>query len=306
MGKFESMMTGAGANIAESMGGTRLQGGMSSAPTPTPSFAEVPARLQGVAKMKGAVEIPVEKIHRDPNQPREEFEEEGLKRLAESLRTKGQLQPIRVRWDEGQGGYLIVCGERRWRAARMAGLATLSAVVIEGEIDAGELLAVQLIENCLREDLRPIEQARAYRALMESKGWSIRQLAAELALDHSGVAKALTLLELPPVVQAEVDQGNLLPTTAYELTKIPDSVEQEELARRAVVEKLTGAKVKEEIRARKDPRPRPKRLEWKAPGGVVVAVTLPDPNQGEDAALEALQAVAKLIRQARASRTEAA
>jgi ParB family transcriptional regulator, chromosome partitioning protein len=306
MGKFESMMTGAGANIAESMGGTRLQGGMSSTPAPTPSFAGVPVRLQGVAKMKGAVEIPVEKIHRDPNQPREEFEEEGLKRLAESLRAKGQLQPIRVRWDEGQGGYLIVCGERRWRAARMAGLATLGAVVIEGEIDAGELLAVQLIENCLREDLRPIEQARAYRALMESKGWSIRQLAAELALDHSGVAKALTLLELPPAVQAEVDQGNLLPTTAYELTKIPDSVEQEELARRAVVEKLTGAKVKEEIRARKDPRPRPKRLEWKAPGGVVVAVTLPDPNQGEDAALEALQAVAKLIRKARTSRTEAA
>ena len=128
-----------------------------------------------MAKSKDAVEIPLDKIVPDPDQPREEFDPEALERLAESLKTRGQLQPIRVRWDEAQGKYVIICGERRWRAARMAGLATMSCVVSEGPIDAGELLALQLIENCLREDLRPIEQARAFKSLMDRNGWSGNQ-----------------------------------------------------------------------------------------------------------------------------------
>lgn len=116
-----------------------------------------------MTKSKNAVEIPVEKLHRDPNQPREEFGDDALNRLAESMRTRGQLQPIRVRWDEGRGAYVIIAGERRWRAARMAGMATISAVVVEGDLPAAELLALQLVENCLREDLSDIEQAKAFR-----------------------------------------------------------------------------------------------------------------------------------------------
>ena len=91
-----------------------------------------PDRLQGVARSKNAAEIPVDRIGPDPDQPREEFDAEALGRLAESLKTRGQLQPIRVRWDEEQGAYVIVCGERRWRAAELAGLPTMSCVIVDG------------------------------------------------------------------------------------------------------------------------------------------------------------------------------
>jgi ParB family chromosome partitioning protein len=234
MGKVDELSKRLGAKTLESIGvglSPWNTGGAGGA-----SALSVPARLQGVNKARNANEIPVERIHRDPNQPREEFDEEALARLAESLRTRGQLQPIRVRWDEAQGVYLIVCGERRWRAARMAGLATVTAIVAEGEIPPAELLAMQLVENCLREDLRPVEQARAYRSLMDANGWSIRQLAGELALDHSGVAKTLALLELPGPVQQEVDRGGLPPAAGYELSKLDDPAAQEELGRRAVEE----------------------------------------------------------------------
>ncbi len=118
--------------------------------------ATIDPKKQGVARSQNTAEIRVDRIVRDANQPREEFDPEGLASLAESLKTRGQLQPIRVRWDEGRGVYVIVCGERRWRAAALAGLETLTCVIHEGEID---VLAIQLIENALREDLKPIEQA---------------------------------------------------------------------------------------------------------------------------------------------------
>ena len=92
----------------------------------------------------------------------------------------------------------MICGERRWRAARLAGLPTLSCVIADEPTDAGELLALQLIENALREDLQPIEQARAFRSLMDQRHWSTRDLARELALTQSTVVKALALLESRP------------------------------------------------------------------------------------------------------------
>ena len=227
MGKLEELARLTAGNVNDSLGVGR---------TPRPDVlpgATAPARWQGVTKSKNAVEIPVDKIERDPRQPREEFDEDALNRLAESLKTRGQLQPIRVQWDEGRGVYLVMVGERRWRAARMAGLPTLSAVVVDGLIEPGELLAVQLIENCLREDLKPIEQAKAFKALMEQNGWSARQVARELAIDHTGVARALALLTLPEAVQDDVEAGRIVPRTAYELSKIEDPIEQAEAAKDA-------------------------------------------------------------------------
>ena len=227
MGKLEELARLTAGNVNDSLGVGR---------TPRPDVlpgATAPARWQGVTKSKNAVEIPVDKIERDPRQPREEFDEDALNRLAESLKTRGQLQPIRVQWDEGRGVYLVMVGERRWRAARMAGLPTLSAVVVDGPIEPGELLAVQLIENCLREDLKPIEQAKAFKALMEQNGWSARQVARELAIDHTGVARALALLTLPEAIQDDVEAGRIAPRTAYELSKIEDPIEQAEAAKDA-------------------------------------------------------------------------
>jgi ParB family chromosome partitioning protein len=225
------------ANIAESMGvGVGDGPGLVSR-----SVTGVPARWQGVVKAKDAVVIPVERIQPDPDQPREEFDPESLDRLAESLRTRGQLQPIRVRWDEGRGAYVIVFGERRWRAAVKAGLATLAAIVVEGEVD---LLALQLIENCLREDLKPVEQAKAFRDLMDRNGWSTRRLADELSIHQPQVVQALALLDLPPAVQVEVDGGNIPAATAREIHKLGTPAEQEAMARRVIAEGLRGADVR--------------------------------------------------------------
>ena len=129
MGKLDELMK-AGANIDESMGAGVTRGPGSAPPT----TSATPARWQGVSKSKNAVEVPVDKLQPDPDQPREDFDPEALDRLAESMKARGQLQPIRVRWDEGRGAYVIVCGERRWRAAVKAGMATMSTVVIEGEV----------------------------------------------------------------------------------------------------------------------------------------------------------------------------
>ena len=249
MGKLEAMRRELGGYIAESMGvGRDPYGPIALAPQIVPP---PPAeRARGAARSRSTMEVPIEKIDRDRDQPREEFDDEALNRLAESLKARGQLQPIRVRWDEGGGVYLIICGERRWRAAKLAGLATLTAVVHEGPIDASELLAIQMIENCLREDLRPVEQARAYRRLMEAHGWTAGRVAQELHLSPAQVSKVVAILELPEPVQALVDAGRLAATTAYEIGKADGPEEQVELAGRAVAERLTREDVREAVKAK--------------------------------------------------------
>jgi ParB family transcriptional regulator, chromosome partitioning protein len=291
MGKLEELARLAAGNVQDSIGvGRPARPAEAPAPAPAPS---APARWQGVTKSKNAVEVPVEKISPDPDQPREEFDEEALGRLAESLRTRGQLQPIRVRWDEGSEKYMILVGERRWRAARMAGLPSLSAVVVEGSISPADLLAIQLVENCLREDLKPIEQARAFKALMEQNGWSARQVARELSIDHTGVARALALLTLPCDVQEAVEAGQIAPRTAYELTKLDDPAEQAEAAREAAAGRLKRDELAERTRKPREGRggrPRP----WSfSTERVKVVVSAMADDVSEDELTEAIAAAMK-------------
>jgi ParB family chromosome partitioning protein len=179
----------------------------------------------------------------------------------------------------------------------MAGLSTISAVVMEGPIDRGEMLAIQLVENAVREDLRPIEQANAYRRLMEAKGWSTRQVARELSVDQAKVVRALAMLDLPGPVQEQVEQGAINPTTAYELSKVDDPDRQAELARRVVTEGLKTADVAEARKAPAD-RPKPRRIEIKVPGATVV-VTIQEPDPTEEEVVAALQAAVKKYRKTR-------
>src|SRR5699024_6753265 len=123
--------------------GSALHGVIASAPP------AVPVHLQGVSRNKDAAVVPVEKIGSDPTQPREEFDEVELEKLSESLRSRGQLQPITVYWDEGRGLYVLVCGERRWRAAKLAGIPTMTATILPKAPESGERLALQCIENLL-------------------------------------------------------------------------------------------------------------------------------------------------------------
>jgi ParB family chromosome partitioning protein len=245
--KLDQLLKTGGSNIAESMGAGPERGEKSVA------TSTIPSRWQGVTKSKDAVEIPLDKIIPDLEQPREDFEPESLSRLAESLKARGQLQPIRVRWDESQDRYILICGERRWRAANLAGLTRMSCIVSEGPIDPGELLAMQLVENCLREDLKPIEQARAFKAIMERNGWSGNQAAKELGIAQPTVVRALALLELPPPVQAQVEQGTLAPATAYEIGKARDPELQRQLAARVVDEGLSRCEAIEVVRTVRKP-----------------------------------------------------
>jgi ParB family chromosome partitioning protein len=246
MSKLDELMRASRGIASESMGRPQAAAVMNRASAPI--AAPMPDRLQGIARTKNAAEIPLDKIDRDPDQPREEFEPGALARLAESIRARGQLQPIRVRWDEERSLYIIVCGERRWRAARMAGSTTLSCMIMEGPISSAELLSLQLVENLVREDLKPIEQAKAFRAVMDLNGWSTHDVARELAVDQSSVVRALKLLDLPAAVQEQVEHGTLSPATAYEVSKLEDPEEQVALADQVVAEGLSRAETVEAVR----------------------------------------------------------
>ncbi len=245
MSKYDNLRKLSGEFAAESMGAAK-PATMHGASAPA---VVAPDRLQGVVRSKNAAEIPVGRIMPDPDQPREEFDPESLQRLADSLRSKGQLQPIRVRWDEGRGLYVIICGERRWRAAGLAGMANVQCIISDAPVDAGELLILQLIENCVREDLRPIEQARAFRSLMDINQWSTRQISRELGVDQSNVVRALAMLELPTAIQDQVEAGTLAPSVAYEVSKIEDPIKQNRVAERVVAEGMTRTEAKDVVRA---------------------------------------------------------
>jgi ParB family chromosome partitioning protein len=252
MGKAEELLKSMGGAILES---ASHRGAPAAMPAMGQGAAIVAERMAGVSRSKTALEIPVEKIERDETQPREEFDEDALARLSESIRSKGLLQPISVRWSEERGKYVVICGERRWRAARMAGMPTISSVVVDRTLTPGELLALQCIENLIREDLKPIEQARAFRTLSTVNNWSGNQLARELGISQSAVAQALALLDLPEMVQARVEAGELAPSTAYVIAKLDDAVEQAAVANRVVSGGMSRAEAIEEVRRVASARP---------------------------------------------------
>jgi ParB family transcriptional regulator, chromosome partitioning protein len=259
----------------------------------------LPARLQGLVKSQNAAEIPVEKIRPDPDQPRQEIDPEGLDRLAESMKGRGQLQPVRVRWSDEAGAYIVIAGERRLRAAVQAGLKTLSCVIHDKPVSPAELLAMQLVENALREDLKPVEQARAYQKLMQMNDWSGSQLARELAVAQSAVSRALALLDLPEAVQDQVDAGSLPARTAVEIGKLGDAAEVVALAEATAAEGLSRDQVEATVKARRMGKAQAgpgSKIEFKFDDGGKLSITLPPGTAGLAAVLEMLQRGMKKVR----------
>lgn len=194
MGKF-------GANLEEDVAGHRDTAPASGSP------------IEGRARMKNAARLRLDVIDVDP-QHREEFSEEGIAQLADSLKQHGQLQPIRVRYDEGRGRYVLIAGERRLRAMKLAEWEEADAVIAEGDLGEKEILVQQILENLQREDLKPIERANAFKSLIDQHGWDQKQLAAELCVSEGTVSNALKLLKLDDETQAKVDAGELKATVA--------------------------------------------------------------------------------------------
>lgn len=197
----------------------------------------------------GSVEV--DRIVPDPEQPRTEFDASEIERLAGSIRAHGQLHPIRVRWDEAASKWIIVTGERRWRATMAAGLPAIDCCFVDSELSHAELREQQLVENLLRSDLKPLEEARAYQSLMELNGWNGKQVAKALRVTTSRISRSLALLDLPPDVQQQVDAGTLPKTSAYEISKLDDLEQQTKLASQAAAGELTHAKTVSQIKQRR-------------------------------------------------------
>jgi ParB family chromosome partitioning protein len=240
-------------NMRESMGGAPaapvLHGGAEGAAPPPGGMLHGGAeKFKGAARIKDALAIKLEQIVPDPNQPRKEFDPEALADLAADMKARGQLQTCRVRWDAGLGKWVIISGERRYRAALAAGLETLACLEETESLSEDEILEAQLVENALREDLKPIEQARAFKALLDRRGCSIRQLAESLHVSNQSIVRALGLLELPQDLQERVDGGSVPASAAYELSRVEDDATRRELADQVVAGALTRDQVVERVR----------------------------------------------------------
>jgi ParB family transcriptional regulator, chromosome partitioning protein len=169
-----------------------------------------------------SIDLPISAITPNPNQPRKAFDDTALEELSASLRQSGLLQPLVVR--RVGDGYQLIVGERRWRAAKMAGIERVPAVVREAS-DA-ESLELALVENLLREDLNPMEEAEAYERLLAEFGWTQEELAQRVGRDRSSIANCLRLLKLPDMIQTDLRSGRLTMGHARALLALPGEAEQ--------------------------------------------------------------------------------
>src|SRR6185503_17686274 len=192
--------------------------------------------LLGEAGQPELVHLPVESIHPNPRQPRRRFEPEAAEGLASSIRLQGVLQPVVVR-RRAEGGFELIAGERRWRAARAAGMATLPAVV--RDVEDRDSLLLGLVENVAREQLSPVEEARAYASLVDEFELSLGDVAERVGRSKPAVSNRLRLLELPEEVLWMLARGDMSEGHARAVLSLPDDEARKLLARRIVKEGLT-------------------------------------------------------------------
>ena len=168
-----------------------------------------PIRTDGVVteKVSAVIKIPVDFIEPNPHQPRKLFNDEKLKELAASIKVDGVIQPLIVTYGEKPGTYILIAGERRWRASKLAGIDKVPAIV--KETTSNEMLRLALIENIQRADLNIIEEAEAYAALIQDFGLTQESCASKVGKDRSTVANALRLLTLPSEIQDDLMSGRL-------------------------------------------------------------------------------------------------
>ena len=213
-----------------------------------PAGANEARPAAGAGGGSGLQEIAVSAIQPNRYQPRDQFDEETLGALADSIREVGVLQPVLVR-PEGDG-YELIAGERRWRAARRVGLQTIPALV--RETDDSSALEQALVENLQREELNPLEEAGAYQQLIEDFGLTHEQIATRSGRSRAAVSNTLRLLALPPAIQRMVRERQLQMGHARALLGTPDRAFQEQLARRIAKEDLSVRAVEEAVREHND------------------------------------------------------
>jgi ParB family chromosome partitioning protein len=194
----------------------------------------------------------IEDIHPSPDQPRQAFEEGKLEELAQSIRAEGVLQPLVVRERDG-GGFWLIAGERRWRAAQRAGLHEVPVVVREAT--PAKAFEMALVENVQRADLNPIEEAQAYRRLCDEHGYTQEQLADRVGKDRVTITNALRLLKLPPAVRTLVQDGTLSMGHARALLGLEDPEAMATAARRVAARALSVRATEDFVRRARTAKP---------------------------------------------------
>jgi ParB family chromosome partitioning protein len=209
--------------------------------------ALIPTEVREAGEGAGTAlrEVPTASIRPNPLQPRTRFDEEAMASLAASIKEVGVLQPILVR-ESGPGEFELIAGERRWRAARRAGLQTMP-VIVKAAPDVHSLEQA-LVENLHREDLNPLEEAAAYQQLVDAFDYTHEQVAARVGKSRTAVTNTLRLLQLPAGVQRALADGAISAGHARALLGTPDRALQEQLAKRAVAEGLTVRAIEDLVR----------------------------------------------------------
>jgi ParB family chromosome partitioning protein len=257
--------------------------------TPPPAEA-AQDRYAGATRSRMFAELPVDAIACNL-QARTEFDQGDIERLAASIKRFGQLAPIRVRHDAEKNGWVVLVGERRLRACRLAGLEKVRVEFVERELSEAEILAEQVVENVVRADLQPVEQGRAYKRLMEMNSWTAQGLAEILSVEPTAVYRALSLLKLPEDVAARVDSGEIKATAAYEISKLQFADDQREVADKVVAEGLdhkatvsvVGEKRKAAAKGKGKPKGRqPSEQKHRGSRGVKVVITATARHTVED------------------------
>ena len=185
---------------------------------------------------EGSVSLPISQVEPGLNQPRKRFDQEALDDLTESIRTHGIIQPLTVR-RLASGYYQIIAGERRWRAAKAAGLAEVPAVIIEA--DDRKVMELGLIENLQREDLNPAEEARGYQVLMEEYGLTQEQVAQRMGKSRPAITNTLRLLALPEDLLKLVEEGQLSAGHARAILGAPTAALQRQAAKKVIESQLS-------------------------------------------------------------------
>ncbi len=180
--------------------------------------------------------VQVEQIHANPRQPRRRFDHEATAGLADSIRTSGVVQPVVLR-PRAAGGFELIAGERRWRAAREAGVPTVPAVIREA--DDRETLLLGLVENVARENLSPVEEARGYALLMDEFELSLGEVSERVGRSKPAISNKTRLLELPDDVLAMVERGELSEGHARAVLAVPDQADRRRLARKIVAQGMS-------------------------------------------------------------------
>jgi ParB family chromosome partitioning protein len=217
--------------------------------------------LLGGGGVSELAELPVDAIHPNPRQPRRRFDAEAGAGLAESVRSQGVVQPVVVR-PRTAGGYELIAGERRWRAARDAGVRQLPAVIREA--DDRDSLLLGLVENVARENLSPVEESRAFAVLMDEFGLSLGDVAERVGKSKPAVSNRVRLLELPEDVLAMLERRQLTEGHARAILAVPDHEGRRELARKVVKKGLSVRATERAARwagAKQKPRKTPTSLD---------------------------------------------